>query len=131
MENDILNIAVSGDEKNKNEIVYNNVIDAMDKLKMSQSDQIDYLKMKVTSLETEYQNNVMILMTLFLSSALLCIGIYLLITNDYILGILFIVIGFLLTVYKLIRALALDRKIRNKKYMELESIRNSLNSILK
>ncbi len=131
MENDILNIAVSGDEKNKNEIVYNNVIDAMDKLKMSQSDQIDYLKMKVTSLETEYQNNVMILMTLFLSFALLCIGIYLLITNDYILGILFIVIGFLLTVYKLIRALALDRKIRNKKYMELESIRNSLNSILK
>ena len=129
MENDILNIAVSGDEKNKNEIVYNNVIDAMDKLKMSQSDQIDYLKMKVTSLETEYQNNMMILVTLLLSFALLCVGIYLLITNDYILGILFIVI--LLTVYKLVRALARDRKIRNKKYMELESIRNSLNSILK
>lgn len=131
MENDILSIAVSGDEKNKNEIVYNNVIDAMDKLKMSQSDQIDYLKMKVTSLETEYQNNMMILITLLLSFALLCVGIYLLITNDYILGILFIVIGFLLTVYKLVRALARDRKIRNKKYMELESIRNSLNSILK
>lgn len=131
MENDILSIAVSGDEKNKNEIVYNNVIDAMDKLKMSQSDQIDYLKMKVTSLETEYQNNMMILITLLLSFALLCVGIYLLITDDYILGILFIVIGFLLTVYKLVRALARDRKIRNKKYMELESIRNSLNSILK
>lgn len=131
MENDILNIAVSGDEKNRNEIVYNNVVDAMDKLNMSKNDQIEYLKTKITTLETEYQNNMTILITILLSLALICVGIYLLITNDYILGIVFIMIGFMLTVYKLIRSLIKDRKIRNKKYMELESIRNSLNSILK
>lgn len=131
MENDILNIAVSGDEKNKNEIVYNNVVDAMEKLNMSKSDQIDYLKMKLTTLETEYQNNVIILITLILSLVLICIGIYLLISNDYILGIVFIIIGFLVTVYKLVKTLIKDRKIRNKKFMELESIRNSLNCILK
>ncbi len=131
MENDILNIAVSGDEKNKNEIVYNNVVDAMDKLNMSKNDQIDYLKTKLTTLETEYQNNIVILVTLVLSVALICIGIYLLINNDYALGIIFITIGFLITVYKLISTLIKDRKIRNKKFMELESIRNSLNSILK
>lgn len=131
MENDILNIAVSGDEKNRNEIVYNNVVDAMDKLNMSKNDQIEYLKTKVTTLETEYQNNMTILVTILLSLALICVGVYLLITDDYILGIMFIMIGFVLTVYKLIRSLIKDRKIRNKKYMELESIRNSLNSILK
>ena len=131
MENDILNIAVSGDEKNKNEIVYNNVVDAMDKLNISKNDQIEYLKTKITTLETEYQNNVIILVTVLLSLALIFVGIYLLITNDYILGIVFVMIGFILTVYKLIRSLIKDRKIRNKKYMELESIRNSLNSILK
>lgn len=131
MENDILNIAVSGDEKNKNEIVYNNVVDAMDKLKMSKNDQIDYLKMKLSTLETEYQNNMVILITIVLSLVLLGIGIYLLVTNDYILGISFILIGFGITVYKLIRTLIIDRKIRNKKFVELESIRNSLSDILK
>lgn len=131
MEKDILNIAVSGDEKNRNEIVYNNVVDAMDKLKMSKTEQIDYLKMKITTLESEYQNNMVILVTLVLSFVLLCIGMYLLVTNDYVLGIVFILLGFVITVYKLVKTLARDRKIRNKKFMELESIRNSLESILK
>ena len=131
MENDILNIAVSGDEKNKNEIVYNNVIDAMEKLKMSKNDQIDYLKMKLSTLETEYQNNMMILVTLILSLIIICVGIYLLITDDYILGVTFVIIGFGATVYKLVTTLLRDRKIRNKRFMELESIRNSLDAILK
>ena len=131
MENDILNIAVSGDEKNKNEIVYNNVVDVMEKLKMSKEEQVEYLKTKITTLETDYQNNMMILFTIFLSLAVMSVGIYLLITNDYILGISFVLIGFALTVYKLIKALIRDRKIRNKKFMELEGIRSSLNSILK
>ena len=131
MENDILNIAVSGDEKNKNEIVYNNVVDAMDKLKMSKNDQIDYLKMKLSTLETEYQNNMMILVTLIVSLIIICVGIYLLITDDYILGIAFVIIGFSATVYKLVKTLLKDRKIRNKRFMELESIRNSLDIILK
>ena len=33
MEKDILNIAISGDEKNKNEIVYNNIVEQMDNLR--------------------------------------------------------------------------------------------------
>lgn len=131
MENDILKIAVSGDEKNKNEIVYNNVVDAMDRLKMSKEEQVDYLKLKLTTLETEYQNNMTILITVVLSLVLIIIGIYLLVTNDYVLGIVFVLIGFLATVYKLIKTLISDRKIRNKKFMELESIRHSLSDILK
>lgn len=131
MENDILKIAVSGDEKNKNEIVYNNVVDAMDCLKMSKEEQVDYLKLKLTTLETEYQNNMTILITVVLSLVLIIIGIYLLVTNDYVLGIVFVLIGFLATVYKLIRTLISDRKIRNKRFMELESIRHSLSDILK
>lgn len=131
MENDILKIAVSGDEKNKNEIVYNNVVDAMDRLKMSKEEQVDYLKLKLTTLETEYQNNMTILITVVLSLVLIIIGIYLLVTNDYVLGIVFVLIGFLATVYKLIKTLITDRKIRNKRFMELESIRHSLSDILK
>lgn len=131
MEKDILNIAISGDEKNKNEIVYNNIVEQMDKLKMTKQEQIDYLKLKITTLENEYQNNMIIMFTIIFSFALLCVGIYLLVTDDYVLGSLFILLAFVLTVFKLIRTLARDRKIRNKKFVELESIRNSLNAILK
>ena len=131
MEKDILNIAINGDEKNKNEIVYNNIVEQMDKLKMTKQEQIDYLKLKITTLENEYQNNLTILFTLIITFVLLCVGIYLLITNDYVLGIIFVLLAFIVTVFKLIKTLARDRKIRNKKFVELESIRNSLNQILK
>ncbi len=131
MEKDILNIAISGDEKNKNEIVYNNIVDQMDKLKMTKQEQIDYLKTKITTLENEYHNNMTILITLVFAFVILCIGIYLLVTNDYVLGIIFILVSFIWMVYKLIKTLDRDRKIRNKKFVELESIRNSLNAILK
>ena len=98
---------------------------------MTKQEQIDYLKLKITTLENEYQNNMIIMFTIILSFALLCVGIYLLVTDDYVLGSLFILLAFVLTVFKLIRTLARDRKIRNKKFVELESIRNSLNAILK
>ena len=131
MEKDILNIAISGDEKNKNEIVNNNIIDAMSKLKMTKDEQIDYLKTKLTVVENEYQNNLMIIITLVISAIIMILGIYLLISNEYILGILFVFLGFGFMVYKLVKVLINDRKIRNKKFIELESIRNSINSILK
>lgn len=131
MEKDILNIAISGDEKNKNEIVYNNIVDTMDKLKMTKQEQIEYLKTKITTLENEYQNNIMVLITLMLSSIILCIGLYLLIKNNYVLGSIFVVLAFIIVVFKLMSALYQDRKLKNKKYMELESIRNSLRAVLK
>ena len=131
MEKDILNIAISGDEKNKNEIVNNNIIEVMGKLKMTKDEQIDYLKTKLTVVENEYQNNLMVIITLVISAVIMILGIYLLISDEYILGVLFVFAGFAFMVYKLVRVLINDRKIRNKKFIELESIRNSINSILK
>ena len=61
MEKEILNIAISGEEKNKNEIIYNNIVEAMESLKMSKDDQIEYLKTKVSDMEHQYQNNILIL----------------------------------------------------------------------
>lgn len=131
MEKDILNIAINGDEKNKNEIVYNNIVDTMNKLKMTKEEQIDYLKTKITTLEQEYQNRMVILITLVISFVILCIGMYLLAIDNYALGIIFIILAFAVVVYKLIRTNVFNQKIKNKKYIELESLRNNLNSILK
>lgn len=131
MEKDILNIAINGDEKNKNEIVYNNIIDAMSKLKMTKEEQIDYLKTKVVTLEQEYQNKISIIITLVIVFIILCVGMYLLAIDSYALGVIVIIFSFVVAVYKLIRTNIVDRKIKNKKYMELESLRNNLNSLLK
>lgn len=131
MEKDILNIAINGDEKNKSEIVYNNIVNTMDKLKMTKEDQIEYLKTKITTLEQDYQNKVVILITLAISFAILCLGMYLLAIDNYLLGILFVIFAFIVVVYKLIRTNVFNQKIKNKKYIELESLRNNLNSILK
>lgn len=131
MEKDILNIAINGDEKNKNEIVYNNVVDTMDKLKMTKEEQIDYLKTKITTLETDYQNKISILLTLVISFVILCVGMYLLAMDSYVLGVIFAILAFVVIVYKMVRANVFNQKIKNKKYIELESLRNNLNSILK
>lgn len=131
MEKDILNIAISGDEKNKNEIVYKNIIDAMNKQKMSKDEQIEYLKTKLTSLENEYQSNVVILITLAIAVVILVVGLYLLITDEYVLGIVFVLLAFFISIYKLITSSQKDKRFKNKKYMELETLRKNINSILK
>ena len=131
MEKDILNIAISGDEKNKNEIVYKNIIDAMNKQKMSKDEQIEYLKNKLTTLENEYQSNVIILITLAIAVIILAVGLYLLITDEYVLGIIFVLLAFFISIYKLITSSQKDKRFKNKKYMELETLRKNINSILK
>lgn len=131
MEKEILNIAISGEEKNKNEIIYNNIVDAMDHLKMSKDDQIEYLKTKVSNMEHEYQNNIMILIVLVISFMLVCLGLYLVATNEFVLGVILTFIGFGLSIIKLLTTIRKNNLIRNKKYIELESLRDSLSSLLK
>lgn len=131
VEREILNIAISGEEKNKNEIVYNNIVDAMDNLKMSKEEQIEYLKTKVSNMEHEYQGNIMILIILVISMILVCLGLYLVATDEYLLGVIVTLIGFGLAIAKLLSTIRKTNSIRNKKYIELESLRSNLNSILK
>ncbi len=131
MEREILNIAISGEEKNKNEIIYNNVVDAMDNLKMPKEEQIEYLKTKLSAMESEYQNSISILITVVISLLLLGLGIYLVASEQILLGTILILLAFLLTMGKLLLTLRKYTSIRSKKYIELESLRNNLNSILK
>ncbi len=131
MEREILNIAISGEEKNKNEIIYNNIIEAMETLNMSKEDQIEYLKNKVSSMEHQYQNNILILITLVISLTLICLGLYLVATDEYLLGVILTFIGFSLSTVKLLTTIRKNNSFRNKKYIELESLRDSLSSILK
>ena len=98
---------------------------------MSKDDQIEYLKTKVSNMEHQYHNNVMILIVLVISLMLMCLGLYLVATDEFLLGIILTFIGFALSIIKLLTTIRKNDVIRNKKYIELESLRDSLSSILK
>ncbi len=131
MEKEVLSINISGEEKNKNEIIYNNIVSAMNTLKMSKEDQIEYLKTKVATMESEYQNNIAILITIGISCLLLALGLYLVAMDQVLLGVALVIIAFLLTIAKFLLTLRKYTSIRSKKYIELESLRKNLDSLLK
>ncbi len=131
MEKKGMNITITGEEKNKNEIIYNNVVDAMDNLKMTKDEQIEYLKTKVSNMENTYQSNIMILITLIISILLLGLGLYLVATDQILLGIILVLLGFSVIVVKLLLTLKRYTSIRTKKYIEIDSLKENLSSILK
>lgn len=131
MEKKGMNIKITGEEKNKNEIIYNNVVDAMDNLKMTKDEQIEYLKTKVSNMENTYQSNIMILITLIISILLLGLGLYLVATDQILLGIVLVLLGFSVIVVKLLLTLKRYTSMRTKKYIEIDSLKENLSSILK
>ncbi|MBS7021124.1 MAG: hypothetical protein KH135_04585, partial [Firmicutes bacterium] len=54
-----MSILIRGNEKNKNEIIYNNIVDKMDEMNLTKEEQVEYLKSKVSILELETHNKVM------------------------------------------------------------------------
>ncbi len=131
MEKKGMNITITGEEKNKNEIIYNNVVDAMNNLKMTKDEQIEYLKTKVSNMENTYQSNIMILITLIISVLLLGLGLYLVATDQIFLGIVLVLLGFSVIVVKLLLTLRRYTSMRTKKYIEIDSLKENLSSILK
>ena len=131
MEKKGMNIKITGEEKNKNEIIYNNVVDAMDNLKMTKDEQIEYLKTKVSNMENTYQSNIMILVTLIISILLLGLGLYLVATDQILLGIVLVLLGFSVIAVKLLLTLKRYTSMRTKKYIEIDSLKENLSSILK
>lgn len=131
MEKKGMNITITGEEKNKNEIIYNNVVDAMNNLKMTKDEQIEYLKTKVSNMENTYQSNIMILITLIISILLLGLGLYLVATDQIFLGIVLVLLGFSVIVVKLMLTLRRYTSMRTKKYIEIDSLKENLSSILK
>ena len=131
MEKKGMNITITGEEKNKNEIIYNNVVDAMNNLKMTKDEQIEYLKTKVSNMENTYQSNIMILITLIISVLLLGLWLYLVATDQIFLGIVLVLLGFSVIVVKLLLTLRRYTSMRTKKYIEIDSLKENLSSILK
>lgn len=85
-----IDIRINGDEKSKSEIVYNNIIDGLNK-----EDQIKYLKSKVTLLELQMKNKLIALILFLIVLVGFSIGIYFLVLDLYVIGTLVIFLTFI------------------------------------
>ena len=124
-----LNIFISGEENNKSEIVYNNVVKNM---KLTKEEQVEYLRIKVAQLELEMKNRMLLAFLLLISLFGLGFGLYLMILNIYWLGII-VVFGTFFGVA--IRAYLMYKNtiklVRTSEYDKVEQLRHMLNLKLK
>ena len=73
----------------------------------------------------------MILISLIISVLLLGLGLYILATDKIFLGIVLVLLGFSVIVVKLLLTLRRYTSMRTKKYIEIDSLKENLSSILK
>lgn len=124
-----LNIAITGDENNKTEIVYNNVIQNMN---LTSEEQINYLKNKINELELENKNRSLTSLLILISIVGIGFGLFLLIQDIYFLGSLFIIttfIGVIIRFYLMYKNVTNLNK--NIEYEKIEQIRRLLNERLR
>lgn len=126
-----INISITGEELNKSEIVYNNVVKTMEELDMSKDEQIEYLKTKVAGLENDSKNKIFISLFVLLGLGLNIFGLYLMCSSLYTFGIVFALAGFLVTTIKLLLVIKKYFQFKNAKFSEVDRLKNILNSRLK
>jgi hypothetical protein len=127
--NDKVKISITGEERSKNEIVYNNIIE---NLKLTEEEQVKYLKNKVTNLEIEMHNKMITILLILLSIIGLTLGIGLIIMDIYILGILFVIATFVFVAIKFYLMYKKMLKItKSMEFDKIEHLRDILNMHLK
>ena len=127
-----MNIKIDGNEKSKSEIIYNNIVDTMDEMKLSKDDQLDYLKQKISFMESEMKNRVMLVLTILIGIILVGFGIFFMISHFYLLGCTFIIVGFFFTTIKLLLVMRkMHAMYRDNKFDKVEQLRRMLNIKLK
>ena len=114
-----INISITGDESNRSEIIYNNVISNMS---LTEEEQIKYLKRKSETLELELKNKKLTILLTIISIIGISFGIMLLVKDVYFLGTLFIVITFVGVICRFY--LMYKNMIQSTKSKEFEKIEN-------
>lgn len=127
--NEKILISITGDEKVKNEIVYNSL---MDNMNLSKEQQVKYLKDKVVHLEMEMKNQIIADVLILLSIMALCIGIYLMAKDFFLSGVLIIAITFICVMIRFIFIYRnLKRLNKSVEYDRIEHLRKIMDTWLK
>lgn len=127
-----LKIVINGNEKNKSEIVYNNLLNNMDSSEVSKDKQIAYLKSRINFLETNIKSKVLLTLIVLINFVILCLGIFFICINYKILGTIVSIISFISIIISLTKFYKTYNNIEMQNdFNELDSLRKILNSKLK
>jgi hypothetical protein len=124
-----INISINGDENNRSEIVYNNIIS---NLNLTSEEQVKYLKNKAALLELELKNRKLTTLLCIISIIGISFGIGLLAQDLYILGSLFIIITFIGVILRFsLMYKSMIENTKSKEFEKIESLKNILEEKLK
>ena len=125
-----IKIKNEGKEKNKSEIVYNNVIDSMNDNKLTKDKQIEYLKERINYLETSMKNKIYIGLIIIINAIIFALGLLFMFIDIYVLGLIFSITAFVLVIL----LLYFNKNTKPEIDMEFDSaekLRKRINSKLK
>ena len=124
-----INILINGEESNRDEIIYNNLIS---NLNLTEEEQVKYLKRRAMTLEQEIKNQKLTLLLCFISLIGISFGVILLVQNIYFLGILFIIttfVGLILRFHLMYKNMIEDSK--SHEFDRVEQLKSILEDRLK
>lgn len=127
-----LKIVINGDEKNKSEIVYNNLLSNMDNTDLSKDKQIDYLKSRINFLETNIKSKALLTLIILINFIVLCLGIFFICIDYKIFGTIVNLVSFISIIISLTKFYKKYNNIETyNSFSEIETLRKILNSKLK
>lgn len=127
-----VSILIRGNEKNKNEIIYNNIIDKMNEMKLSKDDQVEYLKSKISILELETHNKVSLMLSIMICLIFLGLGIYFVAIDVYLFGCFVSFLSVFILMFKMYQSFKISMSItKPDNYDRIEHLREILNQRLK
>ena len=131
MKKDKMVININDKSSSKSEIIYDNVVSNMEEMSLNKTDQIEYLKTRISNLEKEqklkYDFIVLGLSALFA----LIIGVTFMILNFYVIGIFIIFTTCFVSCYHTFKLSSNQKKISLEKFEEIDEIRKYISSKLK
>ena len=127
-----ISILIRGTEKNKNEIIYNNIVDKMEEMNLSKEDQVEYLKSKISILESETHNKLNLMLSILVCFIMLGFGIYFVATDLYLFGTLIVLLSVFILMFKMYQYFKTSMNIsKPDNYDKIEHLREILNMRLK
>ncbi len=123
-----MNITIEGTEKNKSEIIYNNLLNQLE----TKDAKIEYLKERLTHIESDNRTKMVGILSVLLGTIGLALSYFFLIKKLVYIGIPVGFISFFGVVFQLYRLFRNTLNIyKSDKFDEIESLYNKLNEKLK
>ena len=124
-----INILINGDEKDRSEIIYNNIIS---NLSLTEEEQVKYLKDKATKLELELRSRTLTILLCLISFVGIGLGVFLLMNDLYVMGTLFIVVTFIGVIARFyLMYQNIINKTKSREFEKVDALKEILESKLR